>query len=52
MGLIKEPVGVDFVIKSKPLTEKQEKELSAFIAKRKLEMKQAGKKHPHPQHAL
>ncbi len=51
MGLIKEPAGVDFVIKSKPLTVKQEKELSAFIAKRKLELKQAGKKQPNPEQA-
>ena len=39
MGIIKEPEGVDFVIKSKPLTKKQEKELSEYIAKRKLEIK-------------
>jgi hypothetical protein len=31
MGYIKEPDGVDFIIKSKPLTEKQKKEISAFI---------------------
>jgi len=47
MGLIKEPEGVDFVIQSKPLTEKQEKELSAFIAKRKLEIKYRTKKDTH-----
>ncbi|HET7361315.1 MAG TPA: hypothetical protein VFI78_05210 [Salinimicrobium sp.] len=39
MGLIKEPDGIDFVIQSKPLTKKQEKELSEFISKRKLEIK-------------
>ncbi len=39
MGLIKEPEGVDFVIQSKPLTEKQQKELSDHIARRKLEIK-------------
>jgi len=44
MGLIREPEGVDFVIQSKPLTEKQEKELSEFIAKRKLEIKKKSKK--------
>ncbi len=38
MGLIKEPEGVDFVIQSKPLSKKQEKELSEFIARRKLEI--------------
>lgn len=44
MGFIKEPEGVDFVIQSKPLTAKKEKELSAFIAKRKLEIKKESKK--------
>lgn len=44
MGFIREPEGVDFVIQSKPLTEKQEKELSEFIAKRKLEIKKISKK--------
>lgn len=44
MGFIKEPEGVDFVIKSKPLTAKQEKELSEFIANRKLEIKKISKK--------
>lgn len=31
MGYIKEPVGIDFVIKSKPLTAKQRQDVSAFI---------------------
>jgi len=44
MGLIIEPEGIDFVIQSKPLTNKQEKELSMFIAKRKLELKMKSKK--------
>ena len=44
MGFIREPEGVDFVIQSKPLSEKQEKELSEFIAKRKLEIKKKLKK--------
>jgi hypothetical protein len=35
---------LDFVIQSKPLTTKQEKELSEFIAKRKLELKKRLKK--------
>lgn len=52
MGFIKEPEGVDFVIQSKPLTEKQEKELSEFIAKRKLEIKKKSKKGTHTQHAV
>lgn len=44
MGLIREPEGVDFVIQSKPLTGKQEKEISEFIAKRKLAIKKSSKK--------
>jgi len=43
------PEGVDFVIQSKPLTEKQEKELSEFIAKRKLEIKKKSKKGTYTQ---
>ena len=31
MGYIKEPDGIDFIIKSKPLTEKQKKAISEFI---------------------
>lgn len=38
MGLIKEPKGVDFIIKSEPLTKEEEKKLSKFIAKRKQEI--------------
>ena len=52
MGFIKEPEGVDFVIQSKPLTEKQEKELSDFIAKRKLEIEKISKKVKYTQHAV
>ena len=44
MGLIKEPDEVDFVIKSKPLTVKQQKELSDFIAKRKQQIKKNQKR--------
>lgn len=51
MGFIKEPEGVDFVIQSKPLTEKQERELSEFIAKRKLEIKKKSKKGTSTQHS-
>lgn len=43
MGFIREPQEVDFVIESKPLSGKQEKELSEFIAKRKLEIKKSKK---------
>ena len=35
MGLIREPVGVDFVIKSRPLTKKEEELLSNFIREQK-----------------
>ena len=31
MGYIKEPEGVDFIIQSKPLTDKERKEISKFI---------------------
>lgn len=31
MGHIKEPEGVDFIIKGKPLTEKEKKAISEFI---------------------
>jgi hypothetical protein len=44
MGYIKEPDGVDFVIQSKPLSKKQEKDLSEYIAKRKLEIKKKSPK--------
>lgn len=46
MGLIKEPKGVDFLIKSEPLTKEEEKKLSEFIAKRKQEIAQ--RKHERP----
>ena len=35
MGYIKEPKGVDFIIKSEPLTEDERKAISAFIQKDK-----------------
>ncbi|WDF66140.1 hypothetical protein [Flavobacterium sp. KACC 22763] len=35
MNLIKEPKGVDFIIQSPPLTDKERKEISDFIASRK-----------------
>ncbi len=46
MGLIKEPKGVDFIIKSEPLTKEEEEKLSEFIAKRKREI--AEMKHERP----
>ena len=36
MGYIKEPDGVDFFVDSKPLTEKERKEISDIIAQYKL----------------
>lgn len=39
MGHIQEPNGVDFYIKSPPLTEKEKEELSEHIRKRKLELR-------------
>jgi len=44
MGLIKEPEGVDFVIQSPPLTDKERKEISEFIQTRKLENKRLTKR--------
>jgi hypothetical protein len=35
MGLIKEPEGVDFIIKSRPLTKKEQELLSKFIREQK-----------------
>jgi hypothetical protein len=52
MGFIKEPDGIDFVIQSKPLTEIQEKELSKYIAKRKLELKKTSNKGTYTQQRL
>jgi hypothetical protein len=51
MGFIKEPDGIDFVIQSKPLTKKKEKELSEFIATRKLAIKKKSKKGTYAQHS-
>ena len=39
MGLIKEPEGIDFIIQSPPLTDKERIEISEFIRTRKLENK-------------
>ena len=36
MGHIKEPKGVDFIIKSEPLTDKEQAEISEFIRQYKL----------------
>ncbi|MBI5857221.1 MAG: hypothetical protein HZB42_06190 [Sphingobacteriales bacterium] len=39
MGHIKEPKGVDFIIKSKPLTDKERKEISEYIRQYKAKQK-------------
>ena len=39
MGLIKEPEGIDFVMQSPPLTDKERIEISEFIRTRKLQNK-------------
>ena len=39
MGHITEPKGVDFLIKSPPLTDEERKELSEHIKTRKIELK-------------
>ncbi len=51
MGILKEPEGVDFFVDSKPLTEKDKKEISDIIAhykktgrKKKIESDQPRKK--------
>jgi hypothetical protein len=35
MGFIREPKGVDFIIQSEPLTEKERREISQFIVEYK-----------------
>ncbi|MDD4969145.1 MAG: hypothetical protein PHT07_06910 [Paludibacter sp.] len=52
MGYIKEPEGIDFKIQSKPLTKKEENELSNYIAKRKLEIKADSKKVVRTKHSV
>jgi hypothetical protein len=42
MGHIKEPKGVDFIIKSEPLTEKEQAAISEYI--RQYKLKQSKKK--------
>jgi hypothetical protein len=39
MGHIAEPKGVDFLINSQPLNDKEREELSEHIRKRKIELK-------------
>lgn len=49
MSFIKEPKGVDFIIKSEPLTEKDREDISKFIAeyKRKPKTKAPRKERLH-----
>lgn len=44
MGLIREPEGVDFLVKSRPLTDRERKEISRFIENEKKKRKMAAKK--------
>ena len=44
MGLIKEPLDIDFEVDSRPLTKKEELAISAFIQADKLNRKQLHKK--------
>jgi hypothetical protein len=37
MGIVREPIGVDFIIQSPPLTLEEQKEISEFIKQRKLQ---------------
>jgi hypothetical protein len=41
MGFIKEPIGVDFIIQSEPLTDLERKEISEYIKSKKEENKSA-----------
>lgn len=42
MGFIREPKGIHFSIQSEPLTEKEKKDISQFIADYKANKKQTG----------
>ncbi|WP_395043810.1 hypothetical protein [Flavobacterium sp.] len=39
MGFIKEPIGIDFIIQSEPLTDVERKEISEYIKSKKEENK-------------
>ena len=43
MGHIAEPNGIDFIIQSKKLTNEERKEISDFIAKRKVQLEESNK---------
>ena len=44
MGFIREPKGIDFIIQSDPLTEKEKKDISQFISDYKANKKQTESK--------
>ena len=48
MGYIKEPKGVDFVIKSNPLTKEEKKAISEFIKQSKEKQNSENKKIAKP----
>ncbi|MFN8300345.1 MAG: hypothetical protein U0T75_14690 [Chitinophagales bacterium] len=56
MGYVKEPAGIDFIIKGKPLTNKQKQAISAFIkadkAKRRQPKKVTAASKPVAKHRL
>jgi hypothetical protein len=54
MGLIREPLNVDFFVDPKPITEKEKKKISDFIKadKEKRKSKKTSKKGKYTQHAL
>ncbi|MBI3233880.1 MAG: hypothetical protein HYZ42_07530 [Bacteroidetes bacterium] len=52
MGHIKEPKGIDFVIQSTPLTDKDRKEISNFIADYKAKNDKKGRLQTKPKQLL
>jgi hypothetical protein len=54
MGLIREPLDVDFFVDPKPLTEKEKKMISEFIKidKEKKRSKKSTKKGTYTQHTI
>ncbi len=54
MGLIREPLEVDFFVDPRPLTEKEKKMISDFIKadKEKRQIKGPSKKGTYTQHAI
>jgi len=49
MGFIKEPEGVDFIINSEPLTDKERQEISLYIKEYKTAAQKLRKKRSHKQ---